>query len=48
MKVKLPLCLNKHHAVRAYGQVDVQLHAFSTWSLDGSDSFTFRPLYPRG
>jgi hypothetical protein len=28
VKVKLSLCLTKHHAIKAYWGVEVQLHAF--------------------
>jgi len=28
VKLKLPLCLTKHHAMKTYWRVEVQLHAF--------------------
>jgi hypothetical protein len=37
VKVKLSLCLTKHHAVKTYGGVEVQLDAFVTLVLDRSE-----------
>jgi hypothetical protein len=34
-KVKLSLCLTKHHAKKMYWGVEVQLHAFLISALDG-------------
>jgi hypothetical protein len=50
VKVKLSLCLNKHHAMKAYWEVEVYLHSFFElgtrwrWVVN----FTPRLLYPRG
>jgi hypothetical protein len=50
VKVKLSLCLTKHHAMKAYWGVEVYLHSFfdlgTRWRL--MVSFTPRPLYPQG
>jgi hypothetical protein len=35
MKVRLPLCLTKHYAMKAYGGVDVYIHVFLTSALVG-------------
>jgi hypothetical protein len=36
-------------AMREYGEVEVQLHQFLTYDLNGGAvSFRLRPLYPRG
>jgi hypothetical protein len=47
VKVKLSLCLTKHHAMKSYGSMEVQLHAFLTlaqggseWSASHTDHFT--------
>jgi hypothetical protein len=37
VKVKLSLCLTKHHAMKTYWGVEVQLHAFFSWALDGGE-----------
>jgi hypothetical protein len=37
IKVKLSLCLTKHHAMKTYGGVKVQFYAFLTSVLDGGD-----------
>jgi len=37
MKVKLPQCLSKHHAINMYGGIEVYLHAFLTSVLDGDE-----------
>jgi len=34
VKVKLSLCLTKHHAMNTCGGVEVQLHVFLTSALD--------------
>jgi hypothetical protein len=57
-KVKLSLCLNKHHAMKTYWGVEVKLHAFLTlaphgdeWSASFPGSFTPQgkiPRYPLG
>jgi hypothetical protein len=36
-KVKLSLHVTKHHAIKTYGGVEVQLHAFLISALDGDD-----------
>jgi hypothetical protein len=38
-KVKLSLCLIKHHAMKTCGGLDVQLHAFLTSTLDEACEF---------
>jgi hypothetical protein len=35
--VKLSLCLTKHYAMKAYGEVDVQSHIFFTSALAGGE-----------
>jgi hypothetical protein len=35
LKINLFLCLSKHHAMKTYGRVEVQVHAFLTWAIDG-------------
>jgi hypothetical protein len=42
-KVKLSLCLTKHHAMKTYWGVEVQLHAFLTSALDGGEWSASRP-----
>jgi hypothetical protein len=42
-KVKLSLCLTKHHAMKTYWGMEVQLHAFLTSALDGSEWSASRP-----
>jgi len=42
-KVKLFLCLTKHHAVKAYGGMEVWLHVFLTSALDGDEWSASRP-----
>jgi hypothetical protein len=37
VNVKLSLCLTKHHTVKTYDGVLIQLHAFLTLVLDGSE-----------
>jgi hypothetical protein len=37
VKVKLSLCLTKHHATKTYWRVKVQLHVFLSSALDGSE-----------
>jgi len=53
VKVKLCLCLIKHHARKTNGEVEVQLHTFVTsaiyageWSNLGPDHFTRREKHP--
>jgi hypothetical protein len=50
IKVKLSLCLTKHHAVKTYWGVQVLLHAFLDLGtrLRWVVSFTTRPLNPQG
>jgi hypothetical protein len=33
MKVNMPLFLIKHHAIKVYGGVDEELHAFLFWDF---------------
>jgi hypothetical protein len=40
VKVKLSLCLAKHHSMQTYGGVDVYLHACLTWALNGCKRLT--------
>jgi hypothetical protein len=37
VKLKLILCLTKYHSIKTYRRVEVQLHVFVTWALDGDD-----------
>jgi hypothetical protein len=37
LKIKLSLCLTKHHAMKTYLGVEGQLHAFLTSALDGGE-----------
>jgi hypothetical protein len=43
VNVKLSLCFTKHHAMKAYWEVEVQLHAFLTSALDGAEWSASRP-----
>jgi hypothetical protein len=43
VKVKLSLCLNKHHAMKAYWGVEVERHAFLTSALEGGERSASRP-----
>jgi hypothetical protein len=43
VKVKLPLCLTKHHSMKTYWGVEVLLHAFLTSALDGGEWSASRP-----
>jgi hypothetical protein len=43
VKVKLSLCLTKHHTMKAYGGMEVLLHEFLTSALDGGEWLTSRP-----
>jgi len=36
MPLRHILCLTKHHAMKTYWEVEVELHAFLTLALDGS------------
>jgi hypothetical protein len=49
VQVKLSLHFVKHHAMKTYRGVEVQLHAFLTWALDGSEWSSSRrgPFIPR-
>jgi hypothetical protein len=42
-KVKLSLCLTKHHAMKTYWGVEVQLHTFFTSALGGGERSASRP-----
>jgi hypothetical protein len=50
IKVKLSLCLTKHHAMKTYWGVEVQIQALfdlgTRWRC--VVIFTRRPLYPQG
>jgi hypothetical protein len=35
LKVKLPLFISKHYAIKSYGGVDVEIHIFLTSALVG-------------
>jgi hypothetical protein len=49
IKVKLTLCLAKHHAIKTYWGVEVYLHAFLTLALDGGEWSAHAPAaLPRG
>jgi hypothetical protein len=50
VKLKLPLCLNKHHAMKTYWGVEVQLHSFFDLGIRWRwvVSFTTGPLYLQG
>jgi predicted PolB exonuclease-like 3'-5' exonuclease len=37
VKAKLLLCLTKHHTMKTYVGVEIQLHAFLTSGLDGGE-----------
>jgi hypothetical protein len=37
VKVKASLCIIKQHTTKTYGAVDVWLHAFLTFALDGGE-----------
>jgi hypothetical protein len=37
VKVRLSLCLTKHHSMKAYWRVEVYLHTFLTSALDGRE-----------
>jgi hypothetical protein len=45
-KVKFFMCLIKHHAMKTYREVNVQLHAFLTSTVNRVTCFTFRPHDP--
>jgi hypothetical protein len=42
-RVKLSLGLTKHHSIKTYGEVEVQLYAFFTSALDGGEWLASRP-----
>jgi len=42
-RVKLPLCLTKHHAMKTYRGVEVSLHAFLTSAPDRGEWSASRP-----
>jgi hypothetical protein len=35
-EVKLTLCLNKHHVMIMYEEMEIQFHTFLTWMLKGA------------
>jgi hypothetical protein len=39
----MSLCLTRHHAVKAYGGVEVQLHVLLTLAVDGGEMSLSRP-----
>jgi hypothetical protein len=43
IKVKLSLCLTKHHAMKTYWGVEIQLHALLISALDGGEWSASRP-----
>jgi hypothetical protein len=42
-KIKLSLCLNKHYAMKTYGEVKVQIHSYFTSTLDRDEWSVSRP-----
>jgi hypothetical protein len=42
VKVKLTLCLTKHHATKTYEEVEIQLHELIS-ALDGGEWIASRP-----
>jgi hypothetical protein len=43
VKVRLSLCLTKHHSIKAYWWMEVYLHAFLALALDGGEWSASRP-----
>jgi len=43
INVKLFMCLIKHHSMKAYGGVEVQLHPSFASALDGGEWSASRP-----
>jgi hypothetical protein len=46
VKVKLSVCLTKHHTMKTYRGIQVQLHTFLTLALYGGEWQGNSPLYP--
>jgi hypothetical protein len=42
-KIKLSLCLTKHHTMKMYWGVEVELHVLLTSALDGGEWSVLRP-----
>lgn len=43
-RVKFCLCLIKHHAMKAYGRMETELHAFFMLTLGGVSGLLYTPV----